>query len=463
MMDFQGLSAFKMGSSVFQRAYLAAVRSELVWTLAVRVLGVLLAFGSTTVTARVLGPEQFGAWSAGFSLATLLAALAPLGMDRVLVRQLSVLTEAASQAAEIAIAHRRALRFGSLLLTAGILAGAGCRLLGWQEWSETLLLASLLLTPLTLTWLRQWAAIPLVGTRQAVLPEQVLIPAGSIALLGLLQWLQQPLTATAAAVIFTGLSLLVWAGSTLRGSLGPLYLAAVRERTVLPADLHLRTAAGLRFIPMAIGPMLCQRITPLVVAACCGFEEIAHFSYALLISGIPAIPLGMLSLSLIPPLARMHHAGDTPGQQRLAENTATTSLLIAVVLSILILPTAPLIPLLLGSRYAPVPTLLPALLLAMLADCATGPTFSVMQTLGLERAYSRLLVTLVPLQMLLIFIFGSLASVQGAAMGYFAGRVIWNIAVVLVINRARGLLLLPSLQSLKIGWQRLQSSPGSLS
>jgi hypothetical protein len=48
-------------------------------------------------------------------------------------------------------------------------------------------------------------------------------------------------------------------------------------------------------------------------------------------------------------------------------------------------------------------------------------------------------------------------------MGYFAGRVIWNVAVVLVINRARGLLLLPSLQSLKIGWQRLQSSPGSLS
>jgi len=221
-----------MGSSVFQRAYLAAVRSELVWTLAVRVLGVLLAFVSTTVTARVLGPEQFGAWSAGFSLATLLAALAPLGMDRVLVRQLSVLTDAASQAAEVAIAHRRALRFGSLLLTAGIFAGAGCRLLGWQEWSETLLLASLLLTPLTLTWLRQWAAIPLVGTRQAVLPEQVLIPAGSIAMLGLLQWLRQPLTATAAAVIFTGLSLLVWAGSTLRGSLGPLYRAAVRERTV---------------------------------------------------------------------------------------------------------------------------------------------------------------------------------------------------------------------------------------
>ncbi|MGV2339139.1 MAG UNVERIFIED_CONTAM: oligosaccharide flippase family protein [Planctomycetaceae bacterium] len=70
----------------------------MVWTLAVRVLGVLLAFLSTTVTARVLGPEEFGAWSAGLSLAMLFAALAPLGMDRVLVRQLSVLSDSGERA-----------------------------------------------------------------------------------------------------------------------------------------------------------------------------------------------------------------------------------------------------------------------------------------------------------------------------------------------------------------------------
>jgi O-antigen/teichoic acid export membrane protein len=443
---------------VFVRASRAILRSQLVQTLAVRVLGVLLAFVSTTVTARVLGPEQFGAWSAGLSLATLLAALAPLGMDRVLVRQLSVISNPADRSAELGIAHRCAMRFGGLLLAVGVLAGLVCRLSGWGEWSETLFLASLLLTPLTLTWLRQWAAIPLVGTRLAVLPEQVLIPAGTIAVFLVLKWQQFPLSAMAAAVIFTGLSMLIWAWTTLRGSLRPLYLLALNSRQASSADLRKRVGEGVRFLPMAIGPMLCQRITPLIVAASCGFEEIAHFSYALMITGIPAIPLGMLSLSLIPPLARMHHSQDTSGQQRLVQNTATASALIAVVLSALILPFAPLIPRLLDPRYAPVPTLIPALLLAMLADCATGPTFSVMQTLGLERAYSRLLVTLVPLQMLLIFGFGSLASVQGAALGYFAGRVIWNVGVVLVIHRTRGLLLLPSLRSLKSGWQRLQGN-----
>jgi len=86
-----------------------------------------------------------------------------------------------------------------------------------------------------------------------------------------------------------------------------------------------------------------------------------------------------------------------------------------------------------------------------------------MQTLGLERSYSRLLVTLVPLQMLLIFWFGSLASVQGAALGYFAGGVLWNLVIVVVIRRRRGLLLLPSLRSLESGWRRLrrQGAPNS--
>lgn len=437
------------------RTYLVAVRSELVRTLAVRILGVLLAFVSTTITARLLGPEQFGAWSAGLSLATLLAALAPLGMDRVLVRQLSVLSDDTGRAAELAIAHSCALRFGVLLLTIGVLAGGVCRLAGWSDWSETLLLGSLLLTPLTLTWLRQWAAIPLVGTRAAVLPEQVLIPAGTVVMFGALQGLSVTLTATTAAIVFTVLSILVWAMSTFRGELGRLYLSAIRGRSDFCSDLRRRATEGLQFVPMAVGPMLCQRFTPLVMAACCGFEEIAHFSYALLITGIPAIPMGILNLNLIPPLARMYQVGDTGGQQRIVEKSATASLSIALLLSALILLTAPLIPLVLDPRYAPVPTLIPALLLAMLADCATGPTFSVMQTLGLERTYLRLLATLVPLQMLLIFCFGTLASVQGAAVGYCLGRMLWNIAAVTVIWRARRLLLLPSLRSLRAGWQQL--------
>ena len=42
-------------------------------TLFVRGLGILLMFASTTVTARLLGPEEYGTYTAALSLAMLLA------------------------------------------------------------------------------------------------------------------------------------------------------------------------------------------------------------------------------------------------------------------------------------------------------------------------------------------------------------------------------------------------------
>lgn len=436
-----------------------AVQSEMMRTLAVRALGVFFAFASTTLTALLLGPAEFGTWSAGLSLALLAAAVAPLGTDRLLVRQLSVLDQPEQQSLELALAHRCAAIAGCLLLVLACAAAAFCRFAGWQDWVNTLLIAAALFIPVTLTWLRQWAAIPLVGTRNAVLPEQILIPAGTIAAFAVLWLCGQKLTAWTTVCIFAGLSIVVWVLSAFYGPLKSLYRMAVgkaTDRGSSSALLRKQLSEGLSFIPMAVGPMLCQRITPLVVAAGCGFEDIAHFTYAQLITGIPAIPLGIISLSMIPQLARMYRTGNTAAQQRLVENAATGILLTALVLSGLILLASPLLPLVLGADYAPVRLLLPTLLLAMLADCATGPTFSVMQTQGLERTYSLLLGVLVPIQMLLIYGGGKADSVQGAAVGYLMGRVLWNAAVLAAIHRQRGLLLLPSLRSLQSafgGWQ----------
>lgn len=443
---------------MLRRTLQSAAQSDIVRTLAVRALGVLLSFASTTLTAVLLGTTEFGTWSAGLSLALLAAACVPLGTDRLLVRQLSVIELAEQQAFEVALTHRISAVVGGLLLAISMTAAACCHFAGRHDWTMTLLIAAALLFPLTLTWLRQWAAIPLVGTRNAVLPEQVLIPAGTISVLAVLWLLAIKPSAQTAAGIFAGLSLIVWALSAFLGPLKPLYRAAA----IHAADLALprnpfraRITEGIHFLPMAVGPMLCQRITPLVVAAGCGFEDIAHFSYAQLISGIPAIPLGIISLNLIPQLARMYKSGNTAAQQQLVENATTGILLTALVLSALILLGSPLLPVILGAEYAPVRLLLPALLLAMLADCATGPTFSVMQTQGLEHVYTRLLLLLVPVQLLLIYSGGRLLSVHGAALGYFAGRLLWNAAVLAAIHRHRGLLLLPSLRSLQTGFSRL--------
>lgn len=183
----------------------------------------LLSFASTTLTAVLLGTTEFGTWSAGLSLALLAAACVPLGTDRLLVRQLSVIELAEQQALEVALTHRISAVVGGLLLAISMTAAACCHFAGRHDWTMTLLIAAALLFPLTLTWLRQWAAIPLVGTRNAVLPEQVLIPAGTISVLAVLWLLAIKPSAQTAAGIFAGLSLIVWALSAFLGPLKPLY------------------------------------------------------------------------------------------------------------------------------------------------------------------------------------------------------------------------------------------------
>jgi O-antigen/teichoic acid export membrane protein len=289
--------------------------------------------------------------------------------------------------------------------------------------------------PLTLTYLRQWAAIPLVGTRSAILPEQFLIPLLSLFLLGLLWLFQLPLAAAPAAAGTALLTFGIWLATVSTGRLSTVYREALQ---VSPADsntIRSRTREGLPFVLVATGVLLAQRCLPVAVAAGAGFADSAQFSWALMASGIASLPLGILNLSLMPGFARLHHQGDLNGARLLARHAATMTFLAAVSAATVLLAGAPLLEPLLGPQYSQVPALLPPLLLAVLVDCLTGPTIPVMQTTGLERLYGRCLAVHLPLQLLLIF---SLSRLGGT-------RLTWNIAIFLLIRRHRQLIMLPSL------------------
>ena len=63
--------------------------SDALSALLVRAVGIVLVFVSTTMLARFLGPDEYGAYSAALGLAMLLATLAPLGTDRILSQTLA--------------------------------------------------------------------------------------------------------------------------------------------------------------------------------------------------------------------------------------------------------------------------------------------------------------------------------------------------------------------------------------
>lgn len=431
-----------------------SIASDALGTMVIRAAGIGLLFVSTTATAVLLGPTEYGEFSSALSLALLFATAAPLGTDRVLVRRLSI-SGREGAGSEVALTHRCSL-WPALVIAAGsLLAAVACSVMGYSAWSRTLVLAVLMALPLTLTYLRQWAAIPLVGTRSAILPEQFLIPLLSLLLLGLLWLLGLPLAAVPAAIGTAVLTLGVWLVTVSTGRLGAVYRDALQSATFERGTVMHRTREGLPFVLVATGVLLAQRCLPVAVAGGAGFAASAQFSWALMAAGIASLPLGILNLSLMPGFARMHHHGDLAGAQLLARHAATLTFVAATTAAIVLLAGTPLLHLVLGDGYVDVPRMLLPLLLAVLVDCLTGPTIPVMQTTGLERLYGRCLAVHLPLQLVLVFGLSRLSGAMGAAVAYLIGRVLWNVAVFVLIRRYRSLIMLPSLGCAAAEFRRL--------
>ena len=162
-----------------------SVISDAFGTMAVRVLGMGLVFATTVVSANVLGPLEFGAFNAGLSLTLLLASLLPMGTDRVLVRNLAMVRTPGEAGADTALAHISSLLAATCLFMLAICQRQFAEVLPIPDrWLETSMLAVIMIVPFTLTSLRQRIALPLIGTRLAVLPEQTLVPIAFLSVLG---------------------------------------------------------------------------------------------------------------------------------------------------------------------------------------------------------------------------------------------------------------------------------------
>ena len=422
--------------------------SDACGTFAVRMVGIALMFVSTTVTARLLGPVEYGTYSAALALAVLLAALAPLGSDRILVRSLSITRCPAETARETAIAHLCTAIVGTFLLCGALTVWLFCGLVfDHQKWGRTTLLASIMFIPLTTIYLRQWLALPIIGSRRAVIPEQTILPFAFTTSLLLMAATGWTLSATVAAVTYALVMGVVWIGASQTGPIRTVYRSAwnaVPNESLLSIRRQLRE--GLPFVGVSMGSLLTQSCMPFVIAATCGFEETAYFALAFPFAAMIAQPQGAINLNMIPRCARHFKQGEFAEANHAVRSAATMMFLPAVGLSIIIWICSPLLTILLGTEYSMVGRLLPALLLGVIVDCLTGPTIPVMQTMRMEKTYSRTLFAFIPIQLCIFYLFGKLAGIEGTALAYLTARCLWNLSVFATIYHKRGLLMLPYLR-----------------
>ncbi len=427
------------------RFHPSALLQDALGALLVRGMGIVLTFTSMTIAAWLLGPTEYGTYATALSLAMLLASLAPLGTDRVLSKSLSLATCPREIGRETALTHACmivvAIFFlAGILLTSQIASGV---LLNPRQ-ARLIQLSALLFVPLALTYLRQWIAIPLIGTRKALTTEQTLLPLGFTISIVAFKQLGIGLTASTAAISYAIVMILAVTMAVASGPLRPVYAEAARAGTSITLSAVLgRLRLGFPFAIVSAGGVASQTLMPLTIAACCSMEDTACFALALPYAALPAIPLGIFSLSTIPQCAQLYRDRNFPAANQLVRSTATFTFLMAVGAAAAVWIGSPLLSRLLGNSYAEVGRVFPLLLLATMVDCLTGPTIPVMQTMGLETQYTRMLVIFLPVQLALVYFLGKSAGLHGAGVGYLLSRCLWNLAIVWQIHKQRGLLMLP--------------------
>ena len=435
--------------------------SDALSALLVRAVGIVLVFVSTTMLAGFLGPAEYGTYSAALGLAMVLATLAPLGTDRILSQTLActIRSDSSDQperangesARSIAIAYLCALMSIGVLLT---LLMVFVLFAGFAQvasaWIVTTLSAAMILVPLTLSYLRQWTAMPIVGTSRAMLAEQTLLPATVILVVVISNISGWRFSALSMAAIYATGSALIFAGSISFGRLRDLHGAAFKLAFSISRN-HAFTMIR-RGVPLAvvsIGGVVSQSTLPMAIAAGCGFENAACFALAIPYATLPAVPLGVLGLSLIPQCARLYASGEISQANHCVRSAATLTFWSAFVIAAGVLLISPQLTRILGPQYQAVVTVMPVLLLAVLIDCLTGPTVPVMQTMELQRFYAKAFFGHWPLQIILVISLGGTWGLMGAAAGYLISRAIWNLLIVIQIYRVPGLLMLPYLNPLQ--------------
>ena len=438
----------------------SAMLTDAIGALLVRGLGIGLMFVSTTIAARLLGADEFGTFSSALSLAMLLATIAPIGTDRIVARNLSTTESDAESEREIALTLASTIA-GACVLTLIILPVTLLTAFFNQntEWTRVLLLAGGLFVPLSFIYVRQWVALPLAGTRRALMPEQTLLPlAFSISLLGC-SWLRIKPNAIATVLLYLASMVIVLTVTTQARAMRPLLNPVLTQlRAIRSGLVRQRMREGLPFLLISVGAVACQASIPITLAATVGFRGTACFMLAVPYAALPSLTLGIMNLSLLPQLRRHYRNHEMSQAGHCVRSAATLTFYAATMVSTIIWWSTPVVVTILGQDYVAVAGLLLPLLLAAMVDCLTGPTVPVMQTMGLEAFYTRAMLCYLPVQICLMAAAGTLSGIQGAAFAFLTARVLWNIAIAVHIYRVQGLCMLPYINVMNAFWPSAEAA-----
>lgn len=396
--------------------------------------GVVLAFLTSIVLARTLGPEGYGIVAYVLSWTAVLGAVAGLGVDRIVVREVSAARERGVLAVARGLVRETSRVTAATGLCTVLLAGGVVLLL---DLSPVLTLAFLVALPLAvvepLSRLRMSA---LQGLDRIILGQipDLLVRPGLMLVGMLLAWGlgPSPLHPTAA------LALALFSGGV-GWALGDLLLQReLRDVPVAPVPPWLALAAPLLLVQIL--HVITNRADVILLGMFRDPAEVGVFNVAARLAELLGMALIATNFVLAPRLARAWTREDREESQDLLTRATRGVALTSLVLALLVGLGGPWILILYGPEFAPAYLPLLVLVAGRLVSAAYGSVGLVLVTAGREKD----LLTGVAvgagvnlaLNLLLIPPYGAMGAATATSLGIAA----WNGVLGFLVLRRTGLV-----------------------
>lgn len=398
---------------------------------------------STTVLARILGAESYGAYAYVFSLASLLAIPAQLGLPNLVVRE-----TAKAQAREDWALMRGLWRWsgwttvGSALLIVSIAWEVTVlRPIDLNADQRIMFAAGLLWVPLVALGNLMDGALR--GLRHVVLgnlSEMVLRPGLLLLILAALHWSHADrrlapvdvmmLNATTAAMtIVTAYILLSLKKPDSLASAGRRY----ESRHWLKAALPLAFIAGMQLIN--------QNIAILAMGYFLSTTEVGIFKVAASVAGAVAFALYTINTAVAPYFARLYALHDKARLQYLVTLSCRVIFLFSVpIVLILVLFGEKLLAIIFGKEYVQGYESLVVLVFGQLVNAATGSVSMLLNMTGHERDTAKGFMASALLNVALNFMLIPVFGMAGAAYASAFSLVLWNVMLMRLAYHRLGIL-----------------------
>jgi len=425
------------GPDAPERATVPATARRGAVVLAMRVLALLIAFGSSVLLARALGPAGLGVFEHAMAWAAVLAVPAGLGADQLVVREVAAARATGRFDLVRGIAKCSAWSIAGSAALVALLAAAIALLLGERAPTGMLLVACGVVPLAALLRVRRAVLQGLSHVVTSQLAELLVAPATFLALLAALAFATGALTPTAALAC----QVCAFAVALL------LVIALLRRRTpaeVRAAEPTYRVSLWARALaPIAVIAglqVLNARLDVVMLGALSTDGEVGRYASANRFAALIAVPLLAANAALAPSISQLHATGDRRALQRTLTRTARWTFAAAAPIGCGLLLFGDVALGVFGRAFATADRELLLLALGQLANVAFGSVGLVLMMTGNMRPLTLGLAlgaaTNAALNAALIPRHGAL----GAAIATATGMLVWNAAHAFAVRRRLGLV-----------------------